>query len=282
MSRTVTRSVRGARGRTIVYDVTRPGSDSETEEVGVTFLVHGLGEHGGRYGHVARRLCDAGYVVVVPDHAGHGRSDGSLRQINRFADFVDDLGRVIESVETDGKPVFLIGHSMGGAIALSYALDHPAGLAGLVLSGPGVVVGDDVPPLLAKLAPLLSKVVPWMPGTELSADALSRDEAVGAAYAADPMVWHGKVPAGVGGALIGEMGTYPARLPSLTLPTLVLHGGDDRLTDPEGSRMVGRLAGGDDVTVKIYPGLFHEIFNEPEQDQVLDDVVAWLAAHNAQ
>ena len=270
-----THSLQGTRGRTIVYDVYRPDEGA----VGVVALVHGLGEHALRYDYVAQRLTDAGFVVVAPDHAGHGRSDGKRLGVNDFSDFTDDLDRVIKAVEHDGLPLFVIGHSMGGAIALSYALDHQSEIRGLVLSGPAVVPGEDLTPILVKLAPVMGKIAPWLPSTGLSASAVSRDPKVVAAYEADPLVHHGKIPAGLGGALIGEMGTYPERLASLTIPVLALHGGQDVLTNPEGSRMVGDKAGGTDVTVKIYPDLFHEIMNEPERDEVIDDIVAWLDAH---
>jgi alpha-beta hydrolase superfamily lysophospholipase len=269
------RSLRGERGRNIVYDVYRPDSPP----VAVVALVHGLGEHAGRYGGLIERLTAAGYLVVAPDHAGHGRSGGKRLGVNNFDDFVADLHRVIGAVEHDGLPLFLIGHSMGGAIALTYALDHPDEVSGLVLSGPAVVPGDDLPALMIKLSPILSKLVPWLPAADLPPSALSRDPAVVADYESDPLVWHGKIPAGLGGALIGAMGRFPERLPSLRVPTLSLHGGADALANADGTRMIGRLGGGDDVTVKVYPGLYHEIFNEPERDEVLDEVMAWLAAH---
>lgn len=272
-----TLSVTGTHGNKIVYDVHRPESDP----VGVVVIAHGLGEHARRYLHVAQRLTDLGYVVVAPDHAGHGRSDGKRLGVKDFNDFTDDLHTVVGQVDAVDGPTFLIGHSMGGAIALKYALDHPDELDGLVLSGPALIPGDDLPPILVKLAPVLGKLVPWLPSTALPASAVSRDPSVVAAYEADPLVWHGKIPAGLGGTLMATMATFPGRLPSLTMPTLVLHGGGDSLANPDGSRMVGRLAGGDDITVKIYDGLYHEIFNEPEQDEVLDDVTTWLEAHRA-
>ncbi|WP_298442716.1 alpha/beta hydrolase [Gordonia sp. (in: high G+C Gram-positive bacteria)] len=269
------RSLTGSRGRTIVYDVHRPDGDP----VGVIALVHGLGEHAGRYGHVVSRLTGAGYLVVAPDHAGHGRSSGTLAEVRDFGDFGDDLHRVIAAVWTGDLPLYVLGHSMGGAIALRYALDHPNDLTGLVLSGPAVMPGDDLSPLMIKAAPVLGKLVPRLPAAALSASAVSRDPAVVAAYENDPLVWHGKIPAGLGGALIGAMGEFPARLPTLRVPTLALHGGRDVLANPDGTRMIGELGGGGDVTVKIYPELYHEIFNEPEQDEVQGDVLAWLGEH---
>ncbi|MCK0439834.1 alpha/beta hydrolase [Gordonia alkaliphila] len=269
------RSLQGRRGRTIVYDVHRP----ENDPIGVVALVHGLGEHAGRYGHVIDRLTAAGYVVIAPDHAGHGRSGGKRLGVSDFSDFGADLERVIASVQRDGLPLYMLGHSMGGAIALDYALNHPDQLTGLVLSGPAVVPGDDLPPVMVKLAPVLGRLLPGLPATALPASGVSRDPQVVAAYEADPLVWHGKIPAGLGGALVGAMASFPERLPTLSVPTLALHGGSDVLANADGTRLIGELGGGSDVTTTIYPELYHEIFNEPEQEQVLDDVLAWLAEH---
>lgn len=273
---TQTSSIVGRHGRTIVYDVHRPNSDPR----GVVFLAHGLGEHAGRYGYLASKLTDAGYVVVVPDHAGHGRSGGKRLGVTDFGDFTADLHDVMATVDAELTPRFLVGHSMGGAVALKYALDHPNELTGLILSGPAIVPGADLPPLLVKIAPTLGKIAPWLPTAGLAADAVSRDRAVVDAYVADPLVWHGKIPAGLGGTIIDTLGTFPQRLPALTMPTLVLHGSEDTLAEPEGSRMVERLAGSDDLTVKILPGLYHEIFNEPERDEVIAEVTDWLVAHS--
>ena len=225
-------------------------------------------------------LTDLGYVVVAPDHAGHGRSDGKRLGVTDFSDFTADLQTVIDAAGEMPGPHFLLGHSMGGAIALSYALDHQETLDGLILSGPALAPGADLPPLMIRLAPILSRLAPWLPAAALEASAVSRDPQVVAAYENDPLVYHGKVPAGIGGALIAEMKSFPERLPSLTIPVLILHGDADVLANPEGSRMAARLAGGDDVTLKIYPGLFHEILNEPEQDAVIKEVTDWIVGHS--
>lgn len=266
---------RGRHGHTIAYDVYRP----EGAPRGVVVIAHGLAEHARRYGHVAQRLVDAGYLVAIPDHVGHGRSGGKRLQVHRFGEFTEDLDTVVSHVADDALPTFLIGHSMGGCIALDYALDHQDKLGGLVLSGAAVLPGADLSPVAVKLAPLIGKIAPWLPTTALSSSSISRDPAVVAAYDADPLVTRGKIPAGLGGAMIATMQSFPQRLPSLQLPLLVMHGGADALTDPQGSRLVDDLAGSEDKTLVIYDELYHEIFNEPEQDVVLDEVVNWLQGH---
>ena len=168
---------------------------------------------------------------------------------------------------------------MGGLIALDYALDHQADLAALMLSGALVLPGDDQPPYLVAIAKVLGKILPTLGTLALDPKSVSRDPEVVADYIADPLNNHAKVKAGMGAALLTRLQTFPARLPALTLPLLVMHGEKDKLTNPEGSKLVDELAGSPDKTLTIYPGLFHEIFNEPEQDQVLTDVTTWLSKH---
>ncbi|GAB93922.1 putative monoacylglycerol lipase [Gordonia rhizosphera NBRC 16068] len=268
------RTFRGRHGEQITYDVFAPEGDA----VRTVVIAHGLGEHGRRYRHVVERLVDAGSVVAVPDHLGHGRSGGKRLRVQRFSDFTDDLDTVITEVADERRPTFLIGHSMGGCIALDYALDHPDRLSGLILSGAAVAPGADLSPIMIKLAPLIGRIAPGLPTTALSSASISRDPQVVADYDADPLVVRAKIPAGLGGAMLATMRSFPERLPTLHMPLLILHGSADALTDPAGSEMVARLAGSDDKSLIVYDGLYHEIFNEPEQDRVLDDVTGWLAA----
>lgn len=262
----------GVGGTTIEYDVYEPDGRPK----GLVLVAHGLGEHRGRYAHVADRLTALGLKVAVPDHRGHGKSDGPRCDTRDVSDYTADLETLRKLTLVDGAPTYLLGHSMGGLIALDYALDHQADLAALILSGPLVLPGDDQPPWLVAIAKVLGKVVPTLGTLALDPKSVSRDPKVVEAYENDPLNFHGKVKAGTGAALLNRLQTFPARLPSLTLPLLVMHGEKDTLTNPEGSKLVHRLAGSTDKTLTIYPGLFHEIFNEPEQDQVLDDVTTWL------
>lgn len=265
-------SFSGRHGTRIVYDVHEPSGDPR----GVVVICHGLGEHGARYRHVAERLTDSGYRVVVPDHRGHGRSGGTRANVKRFADLAADVDAVVDRVTVDGLPTFLIGHSMGGSIALDHALEHQEKLAGLVLSGAAVLPGDDLTPMTLRVAKLLGRVAPKLPLQQLDATSISRDPAVVAAYDADPLVYRGKVPAGLGGGLLATMATFPDRLPQLRVPLLVLHGTADRLTNPAGSTLAHERAGSPDKELKLYDGLYHEIFNEPEKAEVIGDVVGWL------
>lgn len=276
---TTTRTERnfdGVGGVRIIYDVWTP----ETPPRAVVVLSHGLGEHARRYDHVARRFGDAGLVTYALDHRGHGRSGGKrvlVRDISEYTADFDTLVR-IATREHPGLKCALLGHSMGGAIVFAYGVERPDNYDLMVLSGPAVAAQDQVSSMLALAAKVLGVVAPGLPVQELDADAISRDPAVVAAYNDDPLVYHGRVPAGVGRALLQVGETMPQRAPALTVPLLVVHGSDDRLIPVAGARRLVDCVGSADVQLKVYPGLYHEVFNEPEREQVLNDVVLWITA----
>ncbi|MFW2336374.1 alpha/beta hydrolase [Ilumatobacter sp.] len=246
-------------------------------------LVHGLGEHSGRYAHVADRLTASGYAVHALDHRGHGRSEGKRVYVKSYDEFMADLIQFRALVERShpGLPVVALGHSMGGNLVMGHVLDHQDGLAGMVLSGPALKAGDELSPAKVTIFKAVAKIAPGLRPEGLDAEAISRDPAVVAAYQADPLVFTGKISAGLGAALLDAMDTFPARYASLSLPILLLHGSEDRLTNIEGTRELEREATNAAVTAHYYDGLYHEVFNEPEQDRVLDDLVAWLDALTA-
>lgn len=273
----VEKSFTGVGGTNIVYDLYEP----EGAPVGLILVAHGVAEHAGRYHHVADLLVGLGLRVAIPDHRGHGRSGGKRLLVRDMSEFTADLETLRTLELVDGKPTYLLGHSMGGEIALDYALDHQGVLAALVLSAPAVLPGDDISPLLMKVAKVLGKLVPGLPGQKLGSASISRDPAVVKAYDEDPLVFRGALTAGIGGAMLRTMETFPSRLPALKLPLLVMSGTDDKLVKPEGAELVVRLAGSSDKTLKIYDGLYHEVFNEPEKDLVLGELTDWLKAHLA-
>ena len=240
-------------------------------------LVHGAAEHGGRYAHVAERLVAAGFAVYALDHRGHGRSDGPRALIDRLDRLVDDLGLFVARVREEhaGRRPFLVGHSLGGAVSLTYAIRHGDTIAGLVVSGPAVAT-EAVPAALKAVTAALSAVAPKLPVFKIEDDAVSRDPEVVLAYQRDPLNYPGKLPARTLGEIMRAMNTIPRDAATLRTPLLLLHGGDDRLCPPEGSRVVLAEAGSADKTLKVYDGLYHEIFNEPEREQVLDDLVEWI------
>lgn len=262
-----------SRGSSGFWQAWLPDGDARA----VVVLVHGLGEHGGRYDHVGQRLANAGFGCYAADLSGHGRSEGRRANIGRMDRIVGDLGEFVgfATTHTPRVPLFLLGHSMGGLIALQYATGEPAELTGLVVSGAAVQVAVGSL-LMRSAARLLSAVTPNLGVLTLPPEYVSRDPAVVAAYRADPLVHHGKVPARTGAEILAATQALPDRLERLRIPVLILHGVEDRLATPAGSRMVHERVATEDRTLRLYDGLHHEVFNEPEQDQVLDDLIAWL------
>ncbi len=237
----------------------------------VVLLVHGYGEHSGRYGHVAKRLVDDGAVVYAVDHVGHGHSDGEPVLITDFEPVSDDV-HLLEArarAEHPSLPVVLVGHSMGGMIAARYAQRWGDDLACVVLSGP--VIGSWAA-LDSLLAPEEIPDVPIDPST------LSRDPAVGEAYVADPLVWHGPFKRPTILALQRAMATIAAS-GAVDTPIVWLHGEHDQLVPMRESTAGWESLAGRNSSAKSYPGARHEIFNETNRDEVLGDVIAFIHAN---
>lgn len=244
----------------------------------VVVIVHGLHEHSARYAHVGGWLAEAGFATYAADHRGHGRSDGRRANLERMALIVDDLSRFVRfaAERHPGAPVFMVGHSLGGLIALHYATEPDTSLAGLVLSGPlvEVTVGSD---LLKSLSGVLSALVPNLGVAAVNAHGkISRDPDVVRSYRRDPLVYLGKVKARTGAEILAATLTLPQRLPRLSVPLLLLHGTSDLICSPAGSTMVHDRVSSPDKTLRRYQNLYHEVFNEPERDEVLTDLVRWL------
>jgi alpha-beta hydrolase superfamily lysophospholipase len=271
------RSFEGAGGVRIVYDVWEP----EDEDCrGVVVLCHGYAEHARRYDHVARRFGESGLAVYALDLRGHGRSGGKRVYLRDISEYTDDFHTLvgIAAAEYPDLKRIVLGHSMGGGVVFAYGVERPDDYAAMVLSGPAVDAQDGQMPVKLMLAKVLGKVLPGLPVEQLPTDAVSRDPEVVAAYNADPLVFHGKFPAGIARALIGVGETVPQRAPGLTAPLLVVHGEQDKLVPVKGSRRLMEYVGSEDAHLTVYPGLYHEVFNEPERAVVLDEVVSWIEA----
>jgi alpha-beta hydrolase superfamily lysophospholipase len=271
------RSFDGVGGVRIVYDVWTP----DTTPRGVVVISHGYAEHARRYDHVARRLGEAGLVVYALDHRGHGRSGGKRVWLKRLSDYTGDFATLVSIAAADRPDLkrIVLGHSMGGGIVFAYGAEHVGDYAAMVLSGPAVAAQLQVSKLVAAIGKVIGKFFPGVPTQKLDVEAISRDQHVVARYKADPLVHIGAVPAGIARALLQVGENQPRWAAQLTAPLLIVHGEQDRLVNVEGSRMLAANAASADVALKIYPGLYHEVFNEPEKDRVLDDVVAWIEVH---
>ena len=234
----------------------------------LALVVHGYGEHSGRYEELAGVLVAHGAAVFAPDHVGHGRSAGERVLIEDFEHVVGDVHAAAKRARAahPGVPVVMIGHSMGGLIAARYAQRYGDELAALVLSGP-VIGAWELPGRLLALDEI--------PDTPVSPAALSRDPAVGAAYAADPLAWHGPMKRPTVEAFARALETVSRGGDIGRLPLLWLHGDEDRLVPLEGSRVgIGQLGGV--LTERTYPGARHEVFHEIHKAEVFADLKLFL------
>ena len=247
----------------------------------VLVLVHGLAEHSSRYGNVVDYFVPRGYAVYGFDHRSHGKSPGSPGYVKRFSHFVSDLIDFLDIVRRlfPQARIIAVGHSVGGTIAAAGAVQAPAKLDGLILSGAFVIPGTSLSPVKILAARLLSLLLPKMGVDTIDAAAVSQDKAVVRAYINDPLVYHGKVSARLGAEIITAMRRLLLEIAGLTLPVLIMHGSEDRLSRPEGSRLLYERVGSKHKTLKLYPGFHHELFNEPGRRQVFEDMERWLDIH---
>ena len=248
----------------------------------VILLAHGYAEHAGRYEYVAKRLTGAGYAIYAVDHWGHGQSDGEGGFVPRFSAFLDGMSELLTLVEVDhgDTPRLLLGHSMGGLIATLFLIERQQAFVAAALSGPAILPAEPPSRFTVWISRFLSRFFPRLGVLSLDATGVSRDPAVVAAYRADPLVYGGKIGARLGKEFMDAMAVAEADAPKIRLPILIQHGEADRLTAPAGSRYLFEHVSSVDKRLEIYPGLFHEIYNEPERDAVLGDLIAWFDAHN--
>ncbi len=241
-------------------------------------IVHGYAEHSGRYQHVAERLVDNGYAVHAFDLGGHGRSDGRRAFVRSLDEHVADLRSFVARVHQQDPrlPLFLLGHSMGGTVVAMFLASGEPPLRGAILSGAGLKLRGGPARLVETLLSILGKLAPKLPLGRLRSEEISRDPAVVSSYDDDPLVYRGRMPAGTAAALIRAVRTVVPRMNRIAVPLLLLHGTGDKLTEPDGSRELYQRANSRDKTLKLYEGFYHEVLNEPEKEQVLNDVVQWL------
>jgi len=249
---------------------------------GVVFVVHGIGEYSGRYRHVAEAFTSAGLATYAIDHRGHGKSDGDRIFFTDLQQFVDDLRQLFDMVKAQypDKPLLMYGHSMGSLISLAFALQYQAELGGLVLTGTAITGDLDQPAILKGIVMLVSRIAPKLRlSPVLPPQVLSTDPFEVTKYANDPLVYHGMWPTATSAALFKGTQSLRENVHQLTLPMLVMHGADDELTPSSGATYLDEHVQSTDKTVKILPGMRHELVNEVKRDEIIQEISDWLVAH---
>lgn len=248
---------------------------------GVVLIVHGLGEHCERYNHVADALNSAGYAVASLDLPGHGQSEGTRGYVQSFSDYQDAVLNLYKQMTEayPNLPIFLFGHSMGGLIATRLLIDQQDLFAAAMLSGPAIQSPQEPPAFQVAIIKMISALFPKLGMMTLDASGISRDPQVVADYMQDPLVNKGKLSARLLKELFANMQFCKEHAEKISLPILILHGGQDAMTAPAGSELLFNKVSSKDKELKIYDDLLHEILNEPEGDEVAAKMIAWLDNH---
>jgi len=244
---------------------------------GVICLVHGHGEHSGRYIHWAERLTQAGYAVAAMDLRGHGRSEGKRGHAPSYDHYTDDFKLLCDEAEQNfpGKPCFLYGHSLGGLIALFYLIQRRPKLNGAVITSPmlgGAIMDQKTKIVLTRILGSIIPAVGVPTGTD--PEALARDKTVIEAYRNDPLV-HEQGTMRMGKCMLETILLTFDRAHEIELPLLIMHGTEDRITYSSGSEKLSGLIPGE-CTLQLWRGLYHELHNEPEKDEVFELLKNWL------
>jgi len=240
-------------------------------------VAHGFGEHSGRYEAVSEHLALNRYSVVSYDHRGHGLSDGLPGHVESFDEYEDDLDKIVGSIRARiQNRLFLIAHSMGGLIALRYVARKNSELAGVIVSAPLIEVAVPVPVHKLMIAKVGARMAPRLRlDNEIDPAVLSRDPEVGRAYANDPLV-NRKVSTKWFAEATRAMAEVAGSGPLITTPILIMHGTEDKLASVDATKRLFERIGSSDKELVIYPGFYHELFNEPDKQEIFDRVTDWL------
>jgi len=247
---------------------------------GVVAIVHGLGEHSGRYATLVSSLTANGFAVATFDHRGHGKSPGFRGHVDNWAEYREDVHEFLRytSAHFLRLPLFLYGHSLGALIVTDYVLFYPHALSGLIVSGHPLIPTGAAKPHLIFLARILSRVWPkFVIPLALDPSALSRDPAVVEAYRTDPLV-QTKVTARWGTEALAAVDRVRARAREIRMPILIVHGGADAINSADGAKELLDLVSSQDKTLRVYPGGRHEPHNDLEKDEAVTDIVECISA----
>jgi acylglycerol lipase len=265
---------KGNRGLLLYYQAWRVAQPKK-----VLVFVHGLGEHSGRYQHPVSYFTGHGYTCYAYDHQGHGCSEGQRAYVSTFRGYISDLMKFLKFVseKEKNKEIILIGHSMGGQIVLNYGAQY-SDVVGIIVSSPNVKVAN-VPVAKVMAAKIMTWLAPRLPlANEVDPTKLSHDPKVVEAYVNDPLVYR-KITVRLAAEILTNQEKMDTVARDFRVPCLLMHGGDDEVCDPNGTEQFFQNILIQDKELKIYEGLYHEIFNEKERAQVFRDMEVWIEKH---
>lgn len=267
-------SFKSSDGLKIVFHTLLPAGTPRA----VVVVNHGVNSHGGQYRWPAEQLAAAGFAVHAIDMRGRGRSEGRRFSIDDVAEYTGDLHQLIGIAKerNPGLPLFLLGHSAGGVVSCTYALDRQNELAGLICESFAYRVPAPAPVLA--IIKLLGRILPSLPVLKLKNEDFSRDPEAVAALNADPLIKGEVQPARTVAALLRATDRMTREFGRITLPVFIMHGTADKATMPVGSQFFYDNAGSSDKTLRLYDGHFHDLLNDIGRDQVMDDIIAWIAS----
>ena len=247
---------------------------------GVVVVTHGIRDYALRYQRFADQLTKQGFAVLAQDLRGHAHSGGDRQRFDSMARMVEDTDMVVNEAKLryPNLPVFVYGHSLGGLITTEYALDHADKISGVVLSGAALKRPHSVSSFSAAIARIVAFVAPGLKVVQVDDSEFSRDKDVMAALATDALVSRDKLQAATAAATLNGIADAQQRMGQLKMPLLVMYGTADSVNPIDGSQELIQAAASADKTLKAYPGVYHDMLNEPERDQIAADVIAWLVA----
>jgi alpha-beta hydrolase superfamily lysophospholipase len=266
----------GWNGTSLFEQWWRPAAETRA----VLIVQHGLKDYGGRYAPLADALNARGIAVYAMDLPGHGRSGGDRAYVHYFEEYLADFEMFFARVSQrePGRPIFLFGHSMGGAIVTRFVMTRQPYVHGAILSGAALQVTPDVSGFLVRVTRSVGRILPHARVLDLPNHDFSRDPAVVRAMDSDPLIEQRQGPARTAAQLLIQIQAIQEHMEDVHVPLLILHGTSDRLTNPEGSRALYLRAQSPDKTLHLYPGLYHDLLHEPERAEVLNDITTWLDA----
>ena len=241
-------------------------------------ILHGFGEHSGRHDRVAQTFAKHDYAVHSYDQRNHGHSPGKKRTLKNWGVQQSDLRLYLEQFQhTHSKhPHFIIGHSLGGLLLAHHAAHETLYASGIIFSSAGLILGKSVPPWLLKISALLGTISPFLPVHKVNTDFISRDPVEVKRYEDDSLNFHGTINAGTGMKIAQATQQLTPCFSDIDAPMLILHGEADQITDPEGSRLLYQQSPSTDKMLNLYPGAYHEMFNDLNKDEVIKDILDWL------